>query len=65
MRRGLYTLAPPWPGGDDAAYLRELRLGFDALRLDRLESFAAAGATPKLARAAERTQQIAGELRSG
>ena len=59
--KALLDLVHLHPGGDAAAYLRELRLDFDALRLDRLESFAAAGATPKLARAAARVQQIAGE----
>ena len=59
--KALLDLVHLHPGGDDAAYLRELRLDFDALRLDRLESFAAAGATPKLARAAERVRRIAGE----
>ena len=49
------------PGGGDAAYLRELRLDFDALRLERLAAFAATCATPKLARAAGRIRRIAGE----
>lgn len=49
------------PGGDDEAYLRELRLNFDALLLERLDTLAATGALPKLARAAGRIRGIAGE----
>ena len=47
------------PDGDGVAYLEELRLDFDALRLDVLDAFAAAAATPKLARAAERVRRLA------
>ena len=36
------------PGGDDEAYLRELRLDFDVLCMDTLGAFAARCATPKL-----------------
>ena len=59
--KALLDLIHLHPGGDDAAYLRELRLDFDALRLERLAAFAATGATPKLARAAGRIRRIAGE----
>ena len=59
--KALLDLVHLHPGGDDAAYLRELRLDFDRLRLQRLESFAATGATPKLARAVGRIRRIAGE----
>ena len=46
-------------GGDHRSYLEELRLDFDALRLDRLEALAAIAATPKLARAARVLRDIA------
>ncbi len=59
--KALLDLIHLQPGGDDAAYLRELRLDFDRLRLERLESFAETCATPKLARAAGRIRRIAGE----
>ena len=60
--KALLDLIHLHPGGDDAAYLRELRLDFDALRLERLAAFAATGATPKLARAAGRIRRIAGAV---
>ena len=47
------------PGGDHRSYLEELRLDFDALRLNRLEALAAIAATPKLARAARALRDIA------
>ena len=47
------------PGGDEKAYLEELRLDFDTLQLDRLEALAAIAATPKLARAAKVLRAIA------
>ena len=47
------------PGGDEKAYLEELRLDFDTLQLDRLEALAAIAATPKLARAARVLREIA------
>ena len=47
------------PGGDRRPYLEELRLDFDTLRLDRLETFAAVAATPKLIRAARVLRDIA------
>lgn len=49
------------PGGDDEAYLRELRLDFDSLRLDVLDAFAGRCQTPKLARAARRIGRLARE----
>ena len=59
--KALLDLIHLHPGGDDAAYLREVRLDFDRLRLQRLESFAATCATPKLARAVGRIRRIAAE----
>ena len=59
--KALLDLIHLQPGGDDEAYLRELRLNLDAVRLDLLDSFAETGATPKLARAAGRIRRIAGE----
>ena len=47
------------PGGDEKAYLEELRLDFDTLQLERLEALAAIAATPKLARAARVLREIA------
>ena len=58
--KALLDLIHLHPGGDDTAYLRELRLDFDRLRLQRLEALAATCATPKLARAAARIRRIAG-----
>ena len=58
--KALLDLIHLHPGGDDAAYLRELRLDFGRLRLQRLEALAATCATPKLARAAARIRRIAG-----
>ena len=49
------------PGGDGKAYLEELRLDFDALHLDRLDTLAAIAATPKLARVAGVLRDIAGD----
>ena len=50
------------PGGDDEAYLRELRLDFDVLCMDTLGAFAARCATPKLARAARHVRDLADRL---
>ena len=47
------------PGGDEAAYLAELRLDYDALRLEVLDAFAATASAPKLIRAAERIRRLA------
>ena len=49
------------PGGDAEDYLAELRLNFDALHLDTLETFAQACSRPKLLRAAKRILGLAGE----
>ena len=69
MRRGLYALATPekalldsvylQPGGDDATYLRELRLDFGALDLDALDRAAARYDAPKATRAARRIRELA------
>ena len=59
--KALLDLVHLQPGGDDKAYLRELRLDFDALRLDVLDAFAETGATTKLARASERIRRLARE----
>ena len=50
------------PGGDDKAYLREMRLDLDALCMDTLGAFAARCATPKLARAARHVRDLADGL---
>ena len=47
------------PGADHRSYLEELRLDFDALRLDRLEALAAIAATPQPARTARVLRDIA------
>ena len=47
------------PGGDGLAYLRELRLNFEALHLDALDAAAARCGAPKLLRAARRVRQLA------
>ena len=52
------------PGGDETAYLAELRLDFDALRLEVLDAFAATAASPKLARAARRIRRLADDAGS-
>ncbi len=57
--KALLDLVHLQPGGDDEAYLQELRLEFDALRLDILDAFGAMCATPKLVRAADRIGRLA------
>lgn len=47
------------PGGDDRAYLEELRLDYDALRMETLAEFAERAGSPKLCRAAERIARLA------
>ena len=47
------------PGGDDRAYLEELRLDYDALRMETLAEFAERTGSPKLRRAAERIARLA------
>lgn len=59
--KALLDLVHLQPGGDDEAYLRELRLDFDALRLDALDTFARKCGTPKLARAARTIGRLARE----
>jgi len=49
------------PGADNVAYLQELRLDFEALRIDRLASFAETSGVPKLKRAAKRIHQLSRE----
>ena len=49
------------PGGDDAAYLRELRIDFTALRLEVVNALAGTYAAPKLTRAAARLHRLARE----
>ena len=49
--KALLDLVHLQPGGDERAYLEELRLNYDVLRLHRLEAFAKACDTPKLTRA--------------
>ena len=47
------------PGGDGEAYLRELRLDYDVLNLDRLAEYARRSDAPKLRRAAGRVRELA------
>ena len=47
------------PGGDDRAYLEELRLDYDALRMETLAEFAECAGSRKLRRAAERIARLA------
>lgn len=47
------------PGGDDAAFLKELRLNLDVLQPDLLDDFAQRCAVPKLVRAAKRIGELA------
>ena len=47
------------PDGDNPAYLKELRLSFDALSLDRLEAFAQLSQSPKLVRATTQLHKLA------
>lgn len=50
------------PGADDPDYLRELRLqGLDRLNLETLQTIARTGGRPKLLRAAEVIERLAGE----
>ena len=49
--KALLDLVHLQPGGDERAYLEELRLNYDVLRLRRLEAFANVCPTPKLTRA--------------
>ncbi len=47
------------PGGDEPAYIEELRLDLETLDLDRLDVLARAAARPKLLRAARRVRALA------
>ena len=49
--KALLDLVHLQPGGEERAYLEELRLNYDVLRLRRLEAFANVCPTPKLTRA--------------
>ena len=49
--KALLDLVHLQPGGDERAYLEELRLNYDVLRLHRLEACAKACDMPKLTRA--------------
>ena len=57
--KALLDLVHLQPGGDEEAYLQELRLNFDALRLDALDALASRCGTPKLLRAVRRIRQLA------
>ncbi|WP_428099630.1 type IV toxin-antitoxin system AbiEi family antitoxin domain-containing protein [Candidatus Rariloculus sp.] len=46
------------PGGDDAAFLGELRLNLEVLRFQVLDDFARQSAVPKLVRAAKRIGKL-------
>lgn len=52
------------PGSDDKAYLEGLRLDFDTLQPERIESFAANAQSPKLMRAAQLLVKMAEDARS-
>ena len=52
--KALVDLVHLQPGGDESAYLEELRLNYDALCLGRLESIADACDAPKITRAVRR-----------
>ncbi len=47
------------PGGDELAYIEELRLDLETLDLDRLDRLAQAAAKPKLLRAARHVRTLA------
>ena len=59
--KALLDLVYLHPGGDGIAYLKELRLNHDVLRLDALDAFAQQCAAPKLLRAAARICKLARE----
>ena len=50
--KALLDLVHLQPGGDNEAWLRELRLNFEALDMDAASAFAARWGTPKMARTA-------------
>ena len=57
--KALLDLVHLQPGGDDRAYLQELRLNFEALRLEALDALASRCGTPKLLRAVRHIRQLA------
>ena len=57
--KALLDLVHLQPGGDEEAYLQELRLNFEALHLDALDALASRCGTPKLLRAVRRIRQLA------
>ena len=57
--KALLDLVHLQPGGDERAYLQELRLNFEALRLEALEALASRCGAPKLLRATRRVRQLA------
>ena len=57
--KALLDLVHLQPGGDDRAYLQELRLNFEALRLEALDALASRCGTPKLLRAVRQVRQLA------
>lgn len=57
--KALLDLVHLQPGGDDQAYLQELRLDFDPLCMDTLSEFAARWGTPKITRAARCLRELA------
>lgn len=57
--KALLDLVHLQPGGDEEAYLQELRLNFEALRLDALDALASRCGTPKLLRAVRCIRQLA------
>ena len=57
--KALLDLVHLQPGGDNRAYLQELRLNFEALRLEALEALASRCGTPKLLRAIRQVRQLA------
>ena len=59
--KALLDLAYLHPGGDDTAYLSELRLNFEALRPDLVDDLARRTRAQKLLRAARRLGQLAAE----
>ena len=59
--KALLDLVHLHPGGDQSAYLAELRLNYDALCPPTLAELAKRSASPKLQRAAERLRRLGGE----
>ena len=57
--KALLDLVHLQPGGDNRDHLQELRLNFEALRLDALDALASRCSTPKLLRAVRHVHQLA------